>query len=429
MKKKVRLSQCMIVKNEGKNIERALTWAKGLVEEQIIVDTGSDDDTVAIAERLGAKVLHYPWNSDFSAAKNFALEQAAGNWIAFLDADEYFTPEDGRKLLNLLNKIEDTYNTNNKPHAIRCTGVNLDGQGRPFSTCVLDRIFRNIPSLRYHNRVHEELALPKGRDMLWYDARDQLSILHTGYTEDAIGDKARRNIAILETELEEKPEECSLLFYLGDSLVSAGELERACQVFEKLVGMTAPNAESGIYIEMACSQLLRLMAHLNVEDIQKALTAYEKGVRIAPDNPDIEYWFGCYNTLRGRWDESLRHLTGALEKLENYRGERVLYLPGELGKAYRLMAQANRGMGDLAAEVRNLVLSLRADRYQDAVLAELLRILGQEESGDLLGVLSFLEQLYHLEDEGDRLFIMKCAKYCGLEKLERILAGRYGSGQ
>ncbi len=94
MKSRVKLSQCMIVKNEEKNIRRALSWAKEIAFEQIVVDTGSTDRTVEIAEEMGAKVYHFQWINDFSAAKNCAISHAKGNWIAFLDADEYFTGED-----------------------------------------------------------------------------------------------------------------------------------------------------------------------------------------------------------------------------------------------------------------------------------------------------------------------------------------------
>ena len=91
MAKEISISQCMIVKNEEKNIRRALSWAKEIVQEQVVVDTGSTDRTVEIAESMGAKIFYFEWCDDFSAAKNYAIEQAAGDWIAFLDADEYFT--------------------------------------------------------------------------------------------------------------------------------------------------------------------------------------------------------------------------------------------------------------------------------------------------------------------------------------------------
>ena len=112
----VRLSQCMIVKNEEKNIERALTWGKKIVCEQIVVDTGSTDRTVEIAERMGAKLFHFEWIDDFAAAKNFALSKAKGNWIAFLDADEYFSDKDALHLLKILETMNPT---------VECTSVSL----------------------------------------------------------------------------------------------------------------------------------------------------------------------------------------------------------------------------------------------------------------------------------------------------------------
>ena len=78
MKNGVRLSQCMIVKNEEKNIRQALSWAKEIAFEQIVVDTGSTDRTAKIAEELGASVYHFRWIDDFAAAKNYAISQAKG---------------------------------------------------------------------------------------------------------------------------------------------------------------------------------------------------------------------------------------------------------------------------------------------------------------------------------------------------------------
>ena len=104
----VRLSQCMIVKNEETNIERALSWGKDIVHEQIVVDTGSTDRTVELARAMGAKVYDFEWIDDFAAAKNYAISKASGEWIAFLDADEYFPPEEAEKLMPLLNQLART---------------------------------------------------------------------------------------------------------------------------------------------------------------------------------------------------------------------------------------------------------------------------------------------------------------------------------
>ena len=78
----------MIARDEERFLEGCLESAKDIADEMILVDTGSQDRTVAIAERFGAKVIHFPWIDDFSAARNVSVEQAQGEWILVLDADE-----------------------------------------------------------------------------------------------------------------------------------------------------------------------------------------------------------------------------------------------------------------------------------------------------------------------------------------------------
>lgn len=100
-----KISACVIAKNEAGNITRCLQSMQDIVDEMIVVDTGSTDDTTKIAEQLGAKVFHYKWNNDFAAARNYALEQAKGDWIIFLDADEYIVPEKIKNVRPFIEKL------------------------------------------------------------------------------------------------------------------------------------------------------------------------------------------------------------------------------------------------------------------------------------------------------------------------------------
>ncbi len=92
------ISLCMIVKNEEKNLPRCLESVRGLVDEIVVLDTGSEDNTVSVAESFGAKVYHMPWPGSFSAARNESLKKAGGNWILYLDADEALDPNGCRGL-------------------------------------------------------------------------------------------------------------------------------------------------------------------------------------------------------------------------------------------------------------------------------------------------------------------------------------------
>ena len=91
----------MIVKDEENDLVKCLRSVKPVVDEMIVVDTGSTDRTKDIATALGAKVFEFPWENDFSAARNFSISQAKGDWILALDADEVISPLDHASLLAL----------------------------------------------------------------------------------------------------------------------------------------------------------------------------------------------------------------------------------------------------------------------------------------------------------------------------------------
>ena len=131
----MKLSACVITKNEEENIGTWLTSMKKIADEMIVVDTGSTDRTVEMAKEAGARVFHHAWQNDFAAAKNCALEKAKGDWILFLDADEYFSPQTIAKVRPLLLEVEKS----TKPIVgVICRLVNIDkDHGRDLPTAHL----------------------------------------------------------------------------------------------------------------------------------------------------------------------------------------------------------------------------------------------------------------------------------------------------
>ncbi|GAB4345153.1 MAG: hypothetical protein Kow0099_25190 [Candidatus Abyssubacteria bacterium] len=103
------ISLCMIARNESSCIGRCLTSVRDVVDEIIVLDTGSTDETTEIARRLGAKVFHHSWNDDFSEARNRSLEHATGDWILVLDADETIARRDLEKIRALARGNFDGY--------------------------------------------------------------------------------------------------------------------------------------------------------------------------------------------------------------------------------------------------------------------------------------------------------------------------------
>lgn len=140
----------MITRDEEKSLPSCLRSVKNHVDEIIIADTGSKDNTCNIALEYGAKIFHIDWKDDFSAARNFALEKANGDWILFLDADEVL--ENG-ELLRQLVKEADHDLTGFLFHILNYSDEKLTQIERSQSL----RLFRNTPDMRFFRAIHEQL--------------------------------------------------------------------------------------------------------------------------------------------------------------------------------------------------------------------------------------------------------------------------------
>ena len=156
---------CMIAKNEQNLLAQCLGSIAGLVSEIILVDTGSEDNTISIADSFGAKIFHLPWMNDFAAARNFSLEQATGDWILVLDADEAIAETDHAQLQKLIKDRHSCYNfvqrhyTNEfelssfKPACGEYGKWEKNYLGYLESSLV--RLFPNRHGIKYRGRVHE----------------------------------------------------------------------------------------------------------------------------------------------------------------------------------------------------------------------------------------------------------------------------------
>ena len=159
------ISLCMIVKNESEFLNDCLDSVKDLVSEMVIVDTGSTDDTIKIAKSFGAKIFHYNWNDDFSAARNFALEKCTQSWVLVLDADEIISKKDIIKIKMLLKKEDVAYSfitrnyvcSKNIEDVKICTGENIEEEKDFIGWCKSEktRLFPNKKEIKFEGKVHE----------------------------------------------------------------------------------------------------------------------------------------------------------------------------------------------------------------------------------------------------------------------------------
>lgn len=423
MKPVIRLSQCVIVKDEEKNIRRALSWGKGVVCEQIVVDTGSTDKTVEIAEAMGAKVFHLPWNHDFSAAKNFAIEQAKGNWIAFLDADEFFSNESTKKILPLLKQLEK--GSSSHPHVIKSMLVNLDDSGKHMTTGVQYRIFRNIPKLRYRNRIHEYLDLTDGSQLFSYNATETLAVFHTGYAVEVFKEKNKeeRNIFMIKKELEEDPENYMMWSYLGDSLLSAERLEEAEEAYLRATEKPAAVVEIDRK-NLSFAYWLKAKYIRNSDSEEEFMSVYQRAKDCKCDTPDVDYWAGLWFCRQGDDRRARLYFEQALSMLEKYKGNDPLDISGRLAFVYQRIFYSCAKENLPSEMIRYGVLALRVEPYQPSVLKEILLLLkgesGEEETAN--ATFGLLSKLYDLSTFKNKAFLIKVLEQISFPALEKKVA-------
>ncbi len=188
------LSLCMIVKDEEKFLPTCLESVKDYVDEIIIVDTGSTDNTVEIARRYNAKIYHHPWEDSFSKARNYSLSYATSDWILILDADEELEREDACKLREAIN--DNDVNVITLPVFYKPKGgINL-------SVSSSERIFRNYNNIHYEGIVHNALIYSGSSKNV------NVSIYHYGYHQgnEQMEKKFKRTSDLLKKQIKDDPE-------------------------------------------------------------------------------------------------------------------------------------------------------------------------------------------------------------------------------
>ncbi len=225
------LSLCMIVKDESKNIEKCILSVRKYlgkyINDYVVVDTGSKDNTVEILNRLECSVYNFEWINDFSKARNFSLNKAKNDWVLFLDADEFIESIDIKEFEKFLKNNND-----------KVVGL-VDLQNIHFDNLVASgglmlRIF-NKSNYEFQGKVHESVV-PK-TNIQTISEKLNIIIRHTGYTEEALAEKNKVEVykKMIEEELLEKPNDYQLITQLGSCYRGTGELDKAIECYEQIV--------------------------------------------------------------------------------------------------------------------------------------------------------------------------------------------------
>ena len=394
-----KISACVITKNEADNLQRCLQSVKSIVNEIIVVDTGSDDATVTIAEQLGANVFHYQWKNDFAAARNYALTQASGAWIIFLDADEYIAAETIKNVRSFIDRVHG----NRKVEAICCQLNNLEGVGGPLrSSNPSIRIFRNSPIIRYQGRVHEAVY-KGGKHLRQVNVTDQsIIIYHTGYTKQTILEKIRRNMDLLEEEVQSGVVRDLTYCYLSDGYWRNSEYEKAIEYAHKAIRhmrLLKTEIDYKPYVFLISS-----MTRLKTYSEQDVTASCDEAIARFPHHPEIWLFQGLYYRDIGRCERALASLLKAIEMNAKYCDfDRNNDFYGLSTDAYFYIAQIFEMKNQPAKALDYYTKVLQQIKWNKEAFNGLVSLIRHQEPAN---VIYFLNMLYNTAAEEDVRFLV-----------------------
>ena len=329
------LSLCMIVKNEERFLAACLDSVKELVGEMIVVDTGSTDATVAIAESRGAKVVQFDWVNDFSAARNASLDAATRPWALVLDADEEVVLTDAAPLEAALRQ------TAKCGFSILLHNVHADGikdHGEVF------RLFRrDLPAMRYRGQLHEQLAaVAEGRHPVGGMVKG-VELLHHGYRDDVVLEKKKgeRNEQLSRALLADRPDDPYAWYACAMSLADEGEaLEKYRESLRLVKLRAAPGRPWDNWTAMVFWRLSDLEFRQGLYDA--ALATASEGHKVFPRHPDFLLQSARCHFETARAAEAVRELQLCLSSSTRnpplYRDARVLGVEARLMLGLALIA-------------------------------------------------------------------------------------------
>ena len=326
----VQLSLCMIVKNEAANLAQCLTSVKDLVDEMVILDTGSSDRTLEIAKEFGAITASQAWGDDFAAARNEALKLVTGDWVLVLDGDEVFNINAIKDLKSAIAQ-ENILVVNLIRHEIGATQS-------PYSA--VSRLFRNHPAIKFSRPYHETiddsvLALLKQESHWNIVELPMVSILHSGYTPEALQtqNKASRAKSLLEKAFKDNPNDPYICSKLGVLYLQLGQEKEGLKLLKQ--GLKANTASAPISFEL---HYHLANAYLHQKKWELANKHYQKAIN-QPILPQLK--IGAFNNFAG-----LLQSVGDLKNAQTAY-ETILKIDPTFAVGYFNLAMLLKGKGQL----------------------------------------------------------------------------------
>ena len=281
------LSACMIVKNEEEFLPRCLESIRDAVDEIIVVDTGSTDRTVEIAESYKAKVYHHPWNDDFSEARNHSLSYATCDWILQIDADEELEQED----IPLLRKTIKSGLYNGVFVAI------YNYMPDCLSKLSYKRLYRRGKA-HYEDIVHNQIIVEGNV------ARAEIRIYHYGYnlSKEKMEAKYERSKKLLEKQIEEDRKNTFAWYNLNRIYRNKGELNTVVENGMHALSLKSYEEGTSTYLMLLYDTAYSCLMSERLDEGEKLC---QEGLKYSPENLDLLYTLGGIYFKQKRYDDAI----------------------------------------------------------------------------------------------------------------------------
>lgn len=376
------LSLCMIVKDGGASLSRCLASVAGVVDEIVVVDTGSRDDSIERARAAGARVITRAWDDDFAAARNAGLELARGEWILLLDCDERFEPPRPAGLRDALRRTD--YLGYFLPVASELAG------GERLDSTIL-RLWRHSPDVRFRFPIHEQvlpdLEKVRARTGQRFALLEELRVVHDGYTPAAIEKhgKVERNVRLFQKAVAEHPDEPYLWYKFADFLRGqAQQKEAARPAAERALLLCQAALARGDGRAPYWSELLAITcaARLETGALDEALELLAAHPPRALEAPAYSYVAALAREAAGDFEAALRHVEECLTAPR--RTHQTAWRPGLAGpQAHALGARLSLKQGDPQAALAATERALAArPGYPAAVQLKADALVAAHRAGD-----------------------------------------------
>lgn len=349
MERKYEVSLCMIVKNEEKYLKSCLESVQDLVDEMIIVDTGSTDATKEIAKSFGAKIYDYLWKNDFSDARNLSIEKATKDWILFMDADDIFENTFKERFKKLINSgYKDGYyfktasyvNENNKADYV--SNLNI-------------RLLKNNKKYEFYGAIHEQLKSIKDKLNPSNFGVEDIIIHHTGYLPSVIKEKEKRkrNIPIIEMELEKNPDDPFNIFNLASEYFAEGNIEKALELYN--IAYKNMDAKSGYASKLV---LKRIGCYYEEGRFTEAINAVDDAIKLGFNYPDLYFYKGMMYHKEKRFTLAITSFKMAIKVYERKNDEVYINGCGSF-RSYYALGEIHEILKDYEEAIVNYDYSIR----------------------------------------------------------------------